>query len=194
MKVCRRARKSAGSPAASWSAGNALADGRNEAITYTAPASGTYYVKLSAQTFNEGDYVLDPVESGGALPARGDDRAIGNARGELLIASSTAFGGNEAAFAAILAGRNPGRRDDATSGVNLMGTASGEGVAARLEGGDSPKITVQAAATMQDAAAEELIGTSSLDRVFAHLPRGLLGRRRDLSAAEFANDLSVILP
>ena len=40
-----------------------LADGRNEAITYTAPTSGTYYVKVSRQNFTEGDYVLDPEES-----------------------------------------------------------------------------------------------------------------------------------
>jgi streptogramin lyase len=54
--------------------GTVLADGRNEAITYTVPASGTYYVKVSAQNSTEGDYVLDPVASGGAgearLPAR----------------------------------------------------------------------------------------------------------------------------
>ena len=47
--------------------GTVLSDGRNEAITYTAPASGIYYVKVSRQNFNEGDYVLDPVETGGDM-------------------------------------------------------------------------------------------------------------------------------
>jgi DNA-binding beta-propeller fold protein YncE len=45
--------------------GTKLGDGRNEAITYTAPAAGTYYVEITPQNFTEGDYVLDPVESGG---------------------------------------------------------------------------------------------------------------------------------
>jgi outer membrane protein assembly factor BamB len=44
--------------------GTKLADGRNETITYTAPAAGTYYVEITAQNFTEGDYVLDPEESG----------------------------------------------------------------------------------------------------------------------------------
>src|SRR5262249_42133957 len=34
-------------------AGTVLADGRNEQITYTAPAGGTYYVRVSRQNFTE---------------------------------------------------------------------------------------------------------------------------------------------
>jgi hypothetical protein len=58
--------------------GVTLADGRNEAISYTAPTSGTYYVKVSAQNYAEGDYVLDPVETGGESTSR--DWLIGPGR------------------------------------------------------------------------------------------------------------------
>jgi streptogramin lyase len=48
--------------------GTTLSDGRNEAITYTVPTSGTYYVKVSGQNLTGGDYVLDPVEEGESAP------------------------------------------------------------------------------------------------------------------------------
>jgi hypothetical protein len=43
--------------------GTALADGRNERITYTAPAAGTYYFQVSSDNGTQGEYVLDPEES-----------------------------------------------------------------------------------------------------------------------------------
>lgn len=46
--------------------GTVLSDGRNESITYTAPAAGTYYLKVSRQNFTEGDYVLDPISTAAA--------------------------------------------------------------------------------------------------------------------------------
>jgi hypothetical protein len=39
--------------------GTALTDGRNEQITFTAPAAGTYYIKVSSENGTDGDYVLD---------------------------------------------------------------------------------------------------------------------------------------
>jgi sugar lactone lactonase YvrE len=46
--------------------GVVLADGRNEQITYLVPATGTYYVKVSRENDTAGEYVLDPVATGGA--------------------------------------------------------------------------------------------------------------------------------
>jgi sugar lactone lactonase YvrE/subtilisin-like proprotein convertase family protein len=45
--------------------GKVLADGRNETITFTAPATSVYYIKLDSKNFTQGDYVLDPVETDG---------------------------------------------------------------------------------------------------------------------------------
>jgi sugar lactone lactonase YvrE len=45
--------------------GTKVGDGRNEQMTYTAAVPGIYYVEISSQNFTEGDYVLDPAESGG---------------------------------------------------------------------------------------------------------------------------------
>ncbi len=44
--------------------GTVLPDGRNEEITFTAPTTGTYYIKVSGQSLAEGDYVLDPFDPG----------------------------------------------------------------------------------------------------------------------------------
>jgi hypothetical protein len=72
--------------------GAKLADGRNESITFTPTTSGTYYVKVSGQNLTEGDYVLDPGESGGeaetALPALAAAADETNAPSEFLTAAT----------------------------------------------------------------------------------------------------------
>src|SRR5262249_14883638 len=71
-------------------AGGLLPDGRNEAITYTAPVSGTYYVKVSGENLTEGDYVLDPVETGGDQGSSGNDLPMaGNGRDVLISETGT---------------------------------------------------------------------------------------------------------
>jgi sugar lactone lactonase YvrE len=47
-------------------AGTVLPDGRNEKITYTVMTTGVYFIQLDSKNFTQGDYVLDPVETGGA--------------------------------------------------------------------------------------------------------------------------------
>jgi subtilisin family serine protease len=42
-------------------AGTKLADGRNETITYTAPAAGVYFITITSDTGGTGEYFLDPV-------------------------------------------------------------------------------------------------------------------------------------
>jgi Ca2+-binding RTX toxin-like protein len=119
----------------------------------------------------------------------GVDRIVGNAADDLLVAGATAFDGDQAALAAVLAEWNSGR-DYATRVANLMGTGSGP----RLNGNtflvaDGPTPTV-----IDDGAADVLTGSAGQDWFFAHLSgTGVKDKVTDLSAAEFVADLSFIL-
>jgi uncharacterized delta-60 repeat protein len=124
----------------------------------------------------------------------GADRIVGNAEDDILISGSTAFDGNEAALAAILA-EWTSTRDYATRVANITGAGTGASFAARLNGGFFLRVTGDQATTTvyDDGAADVLTGSSGQDWYFANLAgSGVLDRVTDLSAAEFANDLSFI--
>jgi sugar lactone lactonase YvrE len=84
--------------------GTVLADGRNEQITYTASAAGTYYVKVSRDNFSEGEYVLDPEEvsrgGGSLLPSVPLSPPIAGGKGPtgLLSGSDSPSNGKPAVF------------------------------------------------------------------------------------------------
>jgi Ca2+-binding RTX toxin-like protein len=125
----------------------------------------------------------------------GADRIVGNAEDDILIAGSTAFDGNEAALCAILAEWTSGR-SYAARVANLTGTGTGSDFASRLNGCYFLRVTDQLATTtvFDDGAADVLTGTSGSDWFFANLSGGgVLDKITDLSAAEFANDLTFIL-
>jgi uncharacterized delta-60 repeat protein len=114
----------------------------------------------------------------------GADRLVGNADDDLLIAGSTVFDGNQAALSAILtewsrADRTYQQRVDA-----LMTTGVGAGGAIRLN----------ATTVFDDGAQDLLTGSSGQDWYFANIAGdGVRDRITDLSAAEFAVDLTFIL-
>jgi hypothetical protein len=76
-----------------------------------------------------------------------------------------------------------------------MGPGTGRNFANRLNGGIFLRVTDQAATTtvFDDGAADVLTGTSGQDWFFANVAgSGVRDKITDLSAAEFANDLSFI--
>jgi glucose/arabinose dehydrogenase len=92
--------------------GTKLADGRNETIAYTVPASATYYVEVSRQTFIEGDYVLDPVESGGdggstSPPTPGVAEVMSSHSGSPAAAPGLSEAGVDLLFAHLLGTVSP---------------------------------------------------------------------------------------
>jgi hypothetical protein len=75
--------------------------------------------------------------------------------------------------------------------ANITGTGSGT----RVNGDYFLRVTSQASTTtvFDDGAADVMTGTSGQDWYFANLAgAGVLDRITDLSAAEFANDLTFI--
>jgi Ca2+-binding RTX toxin-like protein len=124
----------------------------------------------------------------------GADRIVGNAEDDLLVSGTTAFDDNAAALAAVLA-EWTSSRSYATRVANITGSGSGASFDARLNGTTYLRVTDQAATTTvyDDGAADVMTGTSGQDWYFANLAgTGVLDRITDLSAAEFANDLSFI--
>lgn len=122
----------------------------------------------------------------------GADRVVGNASDDILIAGATAFDNDLNALAAILAEWTSGR-SYAVRVANLNGT--GTTFANRLNGDIFLRTTALAATTtvFDDNAEDLLTGTSGQDWFFANLTGGgVRDRITDLSAAEFANDLSFI--
>jgi uncharacterized delta-60 repeat protein/CSLREA domain-containing protein len=125
----------------------------------------------------------------------GADRIVGNEADDILIAGSTAFDANEAALSAILA-----EWTSASSyGVrvaNIMGTGTGSDFANRNNGCFFLRVTNDAATTtvFDDGSQDTLTGNTGQDWFFANLlGAGAKDKITDLSAAEFANDLTFIM-
>jgi streptogramin lyase len=90
--------------------GTKLADGRNETITYTAPAAGTYYIEISSLNFTQGAYVLDPVESGGEGEGDGGSTSLSDLASPAPAAEEATSSSGPflaASFHAITAGPQP---------------------------------------------------------------------------------------
>jgi streptogramin lyase len=139
----------------------------------------------------EGDDLL--VGSGNRdvlIGGAGADRIVGQAEQDLLIAGSTAFDANLAALCAIVDEWNSSR-DYATRVANVMGTGSGSGWAARLNG--NYFLTV-GGTVFDDGARDVLTGSADQDLFFAKLSgSGVLDEITDLNDDEFAADLDFIL-
>src|SRR5205823_1862977 len=119
---------------------------------------------------------------------------VGNAADDILIAGSTAFDANEAALSAILA-EWTSARSYAARVANLMGTGTGSDFDNRQNGCYFLRVTDQAATTtvFDDGSADVLTGNDGIDWFFANLfGSGIKDKITDLSAAEFANDLTFI--
>ncbi len=77
------------------STGALLADGRNEQLVFTAPATDTYYIRLSGEVSSTGEYVLNnlvtsdpPPLTAASLPVQGTREAITQAQLQPLLAEA----------------------------------------------------------------------------------------------------------
>jgi Ca2+-binding RTX toxin-like protein len=125
----------------------------------------------------------------------GADRIVGNEADDILIAGSTAFDAIEVALSAILA-EWTSSRSYAQRVANITGTGTGSDFDNRLHGDTYLRVTTDAATTtvFDDGSQDTLTGNSGQDWFFANLLRsGAKDKITDLSAAEFANDLTFIL-
>lgn len=124
----------------------------------------------------------------------GADRIVGNEADDILIAGNTAFDANDAALSAILA-EWTSSRSYAARVANMMGTGTGDDFANRRNMGYFLRVTDQAATTtvFDDGSADVLTGNDGIDWFFANLlGSGIKDKITDLTAAEFANDLTFI--
>ena len=124
----------------------------------------------------------------------GADRLVGNAEDDILVAGSTAYDTDIAALSSILSEWCSGR-SYAARVANLQGTGTGSDFASRLNGNIYLRTTDQQATTtvFDDNSADLLTGASGQDWYFANLwGTGVHDKITDLSASEFANDLTFI--
>jgi Ca2+-binding RTX toxin-like protein len=119
----------------------------------------------------------------------GADRLVGNAGDDILLAGFTAFDFNDLALHSIQA-EWTSTRDYATRVANIQGTGSGP----RNNGNYFFTVDGPSATAFDDGAEDLLTGSAGTDWFFANLETGVLDRITDLSASEFANDLSFIGP
>src|SRR5262245_4150981 len=113
----------------------------------------------------------------------GADRLVGNAQDDILIAGWTLYDTDAAALAAVLGvWVDPNRAySDRVSAIRDTGVGPNSGV------------KLGAATVSDDGAADVLTGKSGTDWFFANISGGgILDKITDLSAAEFATDLSFI--
>jgi fibronectin-binding autotransporter adhesin len=124
----------------------------------------------------------------------GADRIVGNAADDILIAGTSAFDANEAALCAILAEWTSGR-SYAARVANLQSTGTGSDFANRKNANHLLHLTDQAATTtvFDEDSEDRLTGDTGMDWFFANLfGSGVRDRIIDLSAVEFADDLTFI--
>jgi len=125
----------------------------------------------------------------------GADRIVGNEADDILIAGGTSFDANAAALRAVLA-EWTSARSYGVRVANIMGTGTGSDYANRNNSNYFLRVTDQAATTtvFDDGSQDTLTGSAGQDWFFANLlGTGAKDKITDLSAAEFANDLTFIL-
>jgi Ca2+-binding RTX toxin-like protein len=137
----------------------------------------------------------DDTLSGGAgrdllIGGLGADRLFGDAAGDLLIAGTTAFDGNPAALAAILAEWTEARVN-ADRMANLKGTGSGP----RANGNYFLQASDSGATVFDDVAVDVLTGAAGIDWYFANLSGGVeLDIIAHLGGREPVEELGVLAP
>jgi Ca2+-binding RTX toxin-like protein len=114
----------------------------------------------------------------------GADRLVGNAEDDVLIAGYTVYDDNETALVAILSAWT----DTSKSNNDRVSALTTTGV------GANQAIKLTANTVSDDGAQDVLTGSSGQDWFLANVSGGgVLDKLTDLSAAEFATDLSFIL-
>jgi Ca2+-binding RTX toxin-like protein len=137
----------------------------------------------------------DTLDGGGQgrdllLGGLGADVLTGNAGDDLLIAGTTAFDGNQAALAAILA-EWTSSRSYAARVANLKGAGSGP----RANGSTFLKVSGPDVTVYDDGAVDVLTGNSGSDWFFANLSGGVvLDIINGRGGSEIVEELGVLAP
>jgi Ca2+-binding RTX toxin-like protein len=133
----------------------------------------------------------DELRGGGGrdllIGGLGADKLRG--KGDLLIASTTAFDADLAALDAIMA-EWTSSRDYATRVANLRGTGSGP----RANGGYFLQASGPGVTVFDDGAVDQLQGTSGRDWYFANLIGGVRDQVGGLGGREILEELGVLAP
>jgi hypothetical protein len=119
----------------------------------------------------------------------GADVLNSNADEDLLMAGTTAFDGNEAALAAVMA-EWTSARSFADRVANLRGTGSGT----RANGDTFLKVSASGATVFDDDAVDVLSGASGQDWFFANQSGGTLDSISGLGGSEVVEELGVLQP